>query len=199
VEIINCKLQIDKCIKENLCFPEISNIQQRGIADKIEKHCNEIIMSNFRDVSMASTRISIEDVSVGRILVDHKTSDRSLKFNMPNLISVNRLIKLIQKDISFIINFVLYDSSEELIINNFSLSIYELNWDHLAIQNLGTGQLQIKKVIKFLGSPVGNLSQQAWQEKFMIECVRFYDRLVGKTNKRKKNMESLLKRPQSVI
>ena len=37
------KSQITESLKQHLKFPESKNLQQRGIADKIEDACNEII------------------------------------------------------------------------------------------------------------------------------------------------------------
>ena len=69
------KQTLEKCLREHLTFPESKNLQQRGIADKIEDACNVIIGTNFKDVKPASSRRSIEDVNIGNIYVDHKTSD----------------------------------------------------------------------------------------------------------------------------
>ena len=104
------KEQLEKCLKENLAFPESKNLQQRGIADKIEDACNVIIKENFKDVKDATSRRSIEDVNIGNTYVDHKTSDVALDFKMPNLISIDRLQKL---DRELIYNFVIYDSAKK--------------------------------------------------------------------------------------
>ena len=44
--MIEIESKLTKILKENLAFPESKNLQQRGIADKIESACNEIIKFN---------------------------------------------------------------------------------------------------------------------------------------------------------
>ena len=43
-------VNLDQILKERLVYPESKNLQQRGIADKIEERCNLIIKQNFPDV-----------------------------------------------------------------------------------------------------------------------------------------------------
>jgi hypothetical protein len=102
---------------------------------------------------------------------------------MPNLISIARLKKL---DRPLLYNFVNYDSSKKQILNVVVMNVYELNWDHLKIQNLGTGQLQIKNMGKFMQSPKTNLTKEEWIERLYAEGAKFYDELIEKTKRRKK-------------
>jgi hypothetical protein len=177
------KDQLDQLMKEKLNFPESANIQQRGIADKIEDACNELIKSTFDNVNPPRSRRSIEDISIGNTYVDHKTSDEALKFKMPNLISIDRLMKL---DRPLVYNFVIYNSNTKQIIKTFALDVYELNWEHLKIQNLGVGQLQISSMVEFLKSPKSTMTKEQWLSKLKQEAGNFYDRLISKTNSRKK-------------
>jgi len=180
------KQQLTECLKTNLSFPESKNLQQRGIADKIEDACNDIIKNNFADVVPPRSRRSIEDISIGNVYVDHKTSDAALDFKMPNLISIDRLMKL---DRQLVYNFIIYNSDTKQIINTFALDVYELNWDHLKIQNLGAGQLQISNMTEFLKSPKTTLTKEQWIDKLKEEAVQFYDRLILKTESRKKKWQ----------
>ena len=181
------KHKLDELLKKNLKFPESSNIQQRGIADKIEVMCNDIIKTHFQDVKAARSRRSIEDISIGNTYVDHKTSDESLNFKMPNLISIDRLMKL---DRPLVYNFVLYNSETKSIVDNFSLDVYELNWKHLKIQNLGVGQLQISNMKNFLESPKTTMTKEEWLNTLRTESVEFYERLITKTQRRMKNWQT---------
>ena len=63
------------------------------------------------------------------------------------------------------------------------MDVYELNWDHLAIQNLGKGQLQIKNMEEFLKSPKTALSKEEWITKLKTEAIKFYENLKKKTDK----------------
>lgn len=175
------KTQLTEIIKTNLKFPESKNLQQRGIADKIEDSCNEIIKEHFDNVKPPRSRKSTEDITIGSTYIDHKTSDESLDFKMPNMISVDTLRKLDQE---LIYNFVIYNSEKKEIVNTFALSLYELNWNHLAIQNLGTGQLQIKNMKEFLKSPKSDMTKEEWRNRLREEVIAFYDKLITKTKKR---------------
>ena len=180
------KSKLTEELKANLKFPESKNLQQRGIADKIEDACNEIIKEKFNDVVPASSRRSIEDINIGNTYVDHKTSDAALDFKMPNMISIDRLKKL---DRELIYNFVIYDSNKKEIIETFALNVYELNWEHLKIQNLGKGQLQITSMVQFLKSPKSNLTKDQWLNKLKEEAILFYKKVQKDAEKRQKEWQ----------
>ena len=175
------KQQLTESLKKNLTFPESKNLQQRGIADKIEEACNEIIKSTFDDVKPAKSRRSIEDINIGKCYVDHKSSDAALDFKMPNMISIDRLKKL---DRQLIYNFIIYDSNQKKIVDTFALDVYELNWDHLKIQNLGKGQLQITSMVEFLKSPKTTLTKEQWLNKLKEEAILFYKKVQRDAEKR---------------
>jgi hypothetical protein len=178
--------QLTKIISENLQFPETKNLQQRGIADRIEDSCNQIIKENFDNVKDARSNRSIEDISIGDIYIDHKSSDASRKFKMPNMISIDRLKKL---DRPLIYNFIVYDSKEKKILKTFALDVYELNWEHLKIQNLGKGQLQITNMAKFLESPTTTMSKEQWLNKLKTEAILFYKKVQKDAEKRQKEWQ----------
>lgn len=177
------KNEIQKCLLENLTFPEASQLQQRGIADKLEQRCNDILIGAFSDVVPAKSRRSIEDITVNGCYVDHKTSDVALDFKMPNLISIDRLRKL---DKPLYYNFIKYDSSVGKILDVMVLNVFDLNWRHLSIQNLGAGQLQIKSMVDFFESPTNDMTKDEWMARLHTEAIRFYDRLIVKTENRKR-------------
>ena len=173
---------------ENLKFPDDTQLQQRGIADKIEQRCNDILKEYFDSVRPAKSRRSIEDVTVNGCFIDHKTTDVARDFKMPNLISIDRLIKL---DTPLLYNFVKYDSDKKIIVDIDVMNVYQLNWEHLSIQNLGVGQLQIKNMVSFLSSPKTNLTRTEWIKKLQQESVKFYDKLIVKTTQRKQKWMNL--------
>jgi hypothetical protein len=180
--------EIKKCLLENLKFPDDTQLQQRGIADKIEQRCNDILKEYFDSVRPAKSRRSIEDVTVNGCFIDHKTTDVARDFKMPNLISIDRLIKL---DTPLLYNFVKYDSDKKIIVDIDVMNVYQLNWEHLSIQNLGVGQLQIKNMVSFLSSPKTNLTRTEWIKKLQQESVKFYDKLIVKTTQRKQKWMNL--------
>lgn len=183
------KAQLTQCLKAQLKFPDTKGIQQRGIADKIEDACNEIIKATFKDVRDAKSRRSIEDVNIGNTYVDHKTSDAALDFKMPNMISIDRLRKL---DRDLVYNFVVYDSNKKEIIDTFALDVYELNWDYLKIQNLGKGQLQITSMVEFLKNPRTTLTKEQWLERLRDEAVAFYKKVQKDAEKRQKEWQKVV-------
>lgn len=177
------KQELQQCLAAKLSFPDISQLQQRGIADKLEQQCNVILTESFTDVVPATSRRSIEDITVNNCYVDHKTSDVALKFKMPNLISIDRLRTLSKP---LIYNFVKYDSNKQEILDIIVLDVYDLNWDHLSIQNLGAGQLQIKNMNDFFESPTTSLTKEEWIQRLEKEAVLFYGKLITKTESRMK-------------
>jgi hypothetical protein len=179
------KKEIQSILRERLQFPENSNIQQRGIADKIEDACNRILSEHFT-TTPARSRRSIEDITVNGSYVDHKTSDESLDFKMPNLISIDRLISL---DKELLYNFVVYNSQKKTITKVFVLGVHELNWDHLSIQNLGVGQLQITNMRDFILNPRTVYTREEWIDRLKMEAIKFYDKLIEKTQKRRQKWQ----------
>lgn len=180
------KSKLNEVLQENLTFPESASLQQRGIADKIENLCNHIIKENFSDVTPAKSRRSIEDINIGNVYVDHKSSDAALDFKMPNMISIDRLKKL---DRPLIYNFIIYDSVKKQIVKTFALDVYELNWEHLKIQNLGKGQLQITNMAKFLESPATSMTKEQWLTRLKEEAVAFYKKVQRDAEKRQKEWQ----------
>jgi hypothetical protein len=85
-----------------------------------------------------------------------------------------------------IYNFVKYNSIEKKIIDIIVLDVYELNWEHLSIQNLGVGQLQIKNMVSFFESPKTSLTKDEWIDRLGKEAISFYSKLITKTENRKK-------------
>jgi len=107
---MSIEIKLTEMLSEHLKFPDSANIQQRGIADKLEDACNTLIKEKFNNVKIASSRRSIEDISIDGAYLDHKSSDEVLKFKMPNMISIDRLRKL---DTPLIYNFIIYNSDKK--------------------------------------------------------------------------------------
>ena len=177
---------VEQTLKQNLKYPESKNLQQRGIADKIEERCTEILKENFEDVNDPTSRRSIEDVSIGNTLIDTKTSDEALTFKMPNMISIDRLRSVIKDNKQLFYNFVIYNSESNQIIDNFVLNVFELNWEYLSIQNLGKGQLQITDMKKFLQDPKSKQTKQQWIETLKQNAITFHKNVEIKAQKRQK-------------
>jgi hypothetical protein len=63
--------------------------------------------------------------------------------------------------------------------------------DHLTFGNLGTGQLQINGVDKFLTSPKTTLTKEQWVSSVNKKTVDFYINLLKLTEERIKTTKSL--------
>ena len=103
------------------------------------------------------------------------------------MISIDRLRKL---DRELIYNFIIYDSNKKIIVDTFALNVYELNWDHLKIQNLGKGQLQISSMVKFLESPTTSMSKKEWLNKLKEEAILFYKKVQKDAEKRQQSWQN---------
>jgi hypothetical protein len=179
-------------ILENIDIKSIESninweIDQRGIASVIEQNVIDVLTKTSLNVELSKSVKSMADITVNNIPIDIKSSDASKKFKMPNLISIDVLRKkVLDKNISLIYLFVVYDSNQKKILNIFTRGITELNWDYLHIQNLGKGQLQIKNFQDFYNSldKKSKLTENAWKDKLRNESINFYKKLEKKTEQR---------------
>src|SRR5437660_12922668 len=100
--------------------------------------------SQFARRAMAD--LAFEDTQGFYYVVDVKTHRLSTKFNMPNLISVERLARFYEDDKNyFVILMISYDiEGLRAIIEQVKFVPIEfLGWDCLTIGALGWGQIQI--------------------------------------------------------
>lgn len=189
------------------------DLDQRGMADKIESmaqaHFKKIypVGNSIYEYHDPKTVRSIDDFSLFHktrsnakqiVLMDVKTHDTDRTFSMPNLISAERLFKLYSdKDNYFGLAIIDYEanpntpdgrfSGNKIITNARAMLIEEISWSCLHIQNLGTGQIQIKnlgnKIIKFNGT------RQEWLDEFYQAMIDFTSHTIKKITKRHKQWE----------
>ncbi|MCL1831650.1 MAG: hypothetical protein FWG45_01915 [Oscillospiraceae bacterium] len=94
----------------------------------------------------AMADVAFCDVDKNYFVVDIKTHNKSTKFNMPNITSVERLSRFYEDDTNFfVVLLVEYDvEDDELVFTNVSFNPIEyFSWDCLTIGALGWGQIQI--------------------------------------------------------
>ena len=185
------KDKLNKLMKEQITYPSFNDLQQRGIADMFEAMACRIITDNFDDVNPARGPKSIEDINIGDVYVDIKTSDESKKQKQPNMISVERLQSVVSSGQKLIYVFIIYNSKQAAIKEILCMDLYELNVDHLTFGNLGTGQMQINGVDKFLTSPKTTLTKEQWVSSVNKKTVDFYINLIKVTEERIKTTKSL--------
>jgi hypothetical protein len=168
--------QLTKILNNKLKFPKgRAGEDQRSYAAVLENEANKIIAESLKfKVKEALTVKSLDDITVDENFIDTKTTDESRGFKMPNMISIDRFYKkVIIENKSLYYNFIIYNSEEKKIVDTFLLSVFELNWEHLQMANIGKGQLQIKNMKNFLDSPTTNISKEEWVTRFLQETISF--------------------------
>jgi len=152
-----------------------SNAGQRAIADIIEYHIVEdyVAKGGIRPKSVRT----IEDVCYNNKLIDIKTRDIDRDFSMPNLISVDRLMKNKDKHIEY--QFVEYQVKDNIatITHIENRPIHTICWTAMKIQNLGLGQLQLVTVTDI---PYYTGSKDEWYKELREQMNAFYKRQIKK-------------------
>ena len=183
---MDTKVAIQEVVIPQLSLTQVKRgLDQRGFASTLEKQFTDISKDSFDDCKEASSVKSTDDITINGILVDFKSSDVDKKFKMPNLISIAVLKEKYYSE-EILYSFVTYSSKQHKVLDSHLFYIWELPWEHLKIQNLGKGQLQIKNMKNFIDD-IGNLSKLSkdqWYQKFIKQGEIFYKDLIKKTEKR---------------
>ncbi len=125
-------------------------------------------------------------------VVDVKTHRMDTKFNMPNLISVERLARFYQEDRNYFVVLMVSYEVEGVKINADSVyfvPIEFLNWDCLTIGALGWGQIQIANSNNILIDD--RMNRRRWMLKLCDVLLDFYPREIGKINDRITHFEEV--------
>ena len=169
--------------------------------DIIASHFPDIVRNigfNLTDYKNDFPRRSMEDFAfkIGDYYyaVDVKTHKINTVFNMPNLVSVQRLTKFYEQDTNiFVICFVAYESTPDIQVKKVRfLPIEFMSWDCLTFGALGWGQVQISNSNKIkINSPY---SRKQWMlemcEKLMTQ---FYPKERNKISDRLEFFSKALK------
>jgi hypothetical protein len=137
---------------QNASLPKPSSGNQRAYADLIEEKAVEIAKAHCPSEFVPARSVrSPEDFTLKRdktVLIDVKTRQLNTKFNMPNLISVDRLDRILSdatQDLYYwLIDYEVLADGSCVIRHSEIRAVWSLPWEAVAIQNLGKGQLQIK-------------------------------------------------------
>lgn len=170
---------------------DTTNLQQRGVADVIEKYiCEQITKIDNKEliIEQSKTKRSLEDVQIKNnqelYKIDIKTHDLNSDFSMPNLISVDRLKKFYENNNNHLMYIIIsYTTNNNITqIKNIEIRyIEELSWEILGIQNLGKGQLQIKNMNNELIFVEPN--REEWINTLKQNMIKFYKKQIIKTQK----------------
>lgn len=133
-------------------LPKPSSGNQRAYADLIEEKAVQIAQTHCPSEFVPARSVrSPEDFTLKldkTCLIDVKTRQLGTDFNMPNLISVDRLDQILSNadmDLYYwMIDYEVLDDGSCTIRHSEIRAVWSLPWEAVAIQNLGKGQLQIK-------------------------------------------------------
>lgn len=134
---------------QNVSYPKPSSSNQRAYADLLEEQaCIQAKLMYPNEFRAARSVRSPEDFWVTNNMVDVKTRQLGTDFNMPNLISVDRLEQILENPTQelyyWMIDYRVQPDGSCTIEHSEIRAVWTLPWEALAIQNLGKGQLQIK-------------------------------------------------------
>ena len=155
-----------------------TNAGQRAIADIIEYHIVEELVQKG-GTKPKSVR-TIEDVCYENKLIDIKTRDVDRDFSMPNLISVDRLMKNKDKHIEYKLVDYKVEKNTAHILHIEDRPIWTICWSAMKIQNLGLGQLQL---VKTSDIPYWEGTKEEWFDRLRIEMNAFYRKQIEKFKK----------------
>ena len=163
---------------QTLAKPSSGN--QRAYADQIEELACELARTQYTaQYQKARSVRSPEDFTIldGDVTnyIDVKTRQLGTDFNMPNLISVDRLDKLLSESNTelyyWMIDYRVQADGTCVIEHSELRTVWSLPWSALAIQNLGKGQLQICKWAELAKYET---DRTAWHSYLKGERRRFY-------------------------
>jgi len=166
----------------------------RAVGDAIQ----EIISENFESLlgsscseysatfaRRAMADLAFTDVDGFYYVVDVKTHRVSTSFNMPNLTSVERLVRFYEDDQNyFSLLMIRYDVSETKITveNVHFVPIEFLSWDCLTIGALGWGQIQIANANRI--EIVEGQARKQWMVDLCDIMLSFYPKEITKIGRR---------------
>lgn len=143
--------------------------------------------------------LAFEDIDGSYYVVDVKTHRESTKFNMPNLMSVERLARFYEDARNyFVILMVTYDVvGVRAVVSKVSFVPIEfLGWDCLTIGALGWGQIQIANSNIVSVNP--GYARKRWMLELCDTLMEFYPREIGKIHKRIEYFEKVRARWQAM-
>jgi len=178
--------------------PEIAD-SPRAIGDFLQsvvaENFDEFLGKWYRKYSREFSRKAMADMAFTDIegiysAIDVKTHNLNTRFNMPNLISVNRLAEFYESDANvfslIMIQYAVEDGRLEVSEVLFS-PIEFLDWDCLTVGALGWGQIQIANANRI--DVIERQSRKEWMLRLCEVMMEFYPREIEKTRKRLRRFE----------
>ncbi len=132
----------------------------------------------------AMADLAFKDLDQNYYVVDVKTHCRSTQFNMPNLISVERLTRFYEDPLNFfcilIVGYDVIGDSWRFTECKF-VPVEHLDWDCLTIGALGWGQLQIANANRI---SLARSTRREWMLRLCDALLHFYPREIEKVEAR---------------
>ena len=174
-------------------YPKSKHIAQRGVGDLLEGYVIDEakLYSNFE---LATGPKSTGDFGFTEdnksVLVDIKTHNAKSSMSMPNLISMKKLLKIIDNNEELYYLFLSYNTNKSNIdiLNKKVISVYDLNVNNLGIGALGNGQLQIKDYNKSQNT----LTKTQTKSEFISEIKTLYKNFAEKQKDKWEKMYNLI-------
>jgi hypothetical protein len=156
----------------------------------IEEHFEKILGElggeySAKFVRRAMADLAFNDKHGNHYVVDVKTHREDTSFNMPNLISVERLSRFYEEDTNFfVILMVRYGISETKVkvTKVHFVPIEYLGWDCLTIGALWWGQIQIANSKNITVD--SKKTRRSWMLELCDTLLQFYPREITKIGKR---------------
>ena len=173
----------------------------RAVGDAIENILSEQFQSLLGDLCVeyspsfarrAMADLAFTDVDDIYHMIDVKTHRLDTAFNMPNLTSVRRLVRLYEDDTNyFLLLMVKYrlDGIRLDVENVHFVPIEFLAWDCLTIGALGWGQIQIANANNI--NIIQRYSRKQWMLELCDAMLSFYPREIAKIEDRIGYIESV--------
>jgi len=167
---------------QGACFAKPSSGNQRTYADLLEEQACILAQSQYPDLYKPARSVrSPEDFWIANNLIDVKTRQLGTDFNMPNLISVDRLDKILghpeQELYYWLIDYRVNLDGSCAVEHSEIRTVWSMPWAALAIQNLGKGQLQI---CKWAELAVHATDKAAWHAQLKTQRQQFYCKQMAK-------------------
>lgn len=166
----------------------------RGVGDAVQELLSERFKEVLGDLAgdysssfarRAMADLAFTDIDGGYHVIDVKTHRADSKFNMPNLVSVERLARFYEDDTNvFSVLYVRYMIIEKRVVVDHVafVPIEWLSWSCLTLGALGWGQIQIANANRL--DIVAETSRRAWMLQLCDELLEFYPKEVQKIAKR---------------
>lgn len=171
----------------------------RATGDKVQELLSDnwgnLFQDKLKDFNGEHARRAMADLSFSDLLgnyfvVDIKTHNTDTKFNMPNLVSVERLARF-YKDPNNTFSLLMVHYSQPFRVSEVVWSPIEgLDWDCLTLGALGWGQIQIANANKI--ALRSSLNRSDWMIQLCNNVLHFYDNEIVKIGERKSYFEKEL-------